>query len=88
MIYILFFVTFFFVAGRRWRTGGSTIQWVKKTDKFWVYNFLFFTGQERSFVFFCLFSRISGEKKKNQDFQDFCLFFSGSLEIFEIFEKS
>ena len=37
---------------------------------------------------FCLFLSFFERKKKNQDFQDFCLFFSGSLEIFEIFEKS
>ena len=37
--------------------------------------FLFFTGQERSFVFFCLFSRISGEKKKKSRFSGFLSFF-------------
>ena len=39
-------------------------------------------------LFLSFFENLGRKKKKNQDFQDFCLFFSGSLEIFEIFEKS
>ena len=39
-------------------------------------------------IFLSFFENLGRKKKKNQDFQDFCLFFSGSLEIFEIFEKS
>ena len=57
--------------------------------KILVFYKIFFHGSGKIFcIFLSFFENLGRKKKKNQDFQDFCLFFSGSLEIFEIFEKS
>ena len=67
---------------RQSRTKSKKVSWYS-LQKFHC------TGQERSFVFFCLFFENLGRKKKKiKIFRIFVFFFSGSLEIFEIFEKS
>ena len=59
---------------------------MNSTVRFFVAFFSLFSRVRKDLLSFFVFFR--EKKKKNQDFQDFCLFFSGSLEIFEIFEKS